>query len=199
MRSGTAQWALLGCTLWALARPALAGDDLQVPVPVQVKLLSKVAGYDRNLSKRSRAAADSGQELGVGILLRPKHPLSVQIAGQAKQALRDIASLGGFAHREEELAVTDLTQVAAQCATRGWAILYVMPGFSEEEIVKLAKSLEASSILTIAATASDVRHGIVLGFDLVSSKPKLLVHLKQARRQQVDFSSDLLSLSEVVE
>jgi hypothetical protein len=38
---------------------------------------------------------------------------------------------------------------------------------------------------------------MVLGFDLVSGHPKLLVKLEQARKQQVSFPASVLSLMKV--
>jgi len=37
----------------------------------------------------------------------------------------------------------------------------------------------------------------VLGFELVSSKPRLLVHLSQARKQNVDFRAEVLKLVQI--
>ena len=53
--------------------------------------------------------------------------------------------------------------------------------------------------MTVGAVGSYVKGGIVLGFDLVSGKPKLLVNLTQARRQHVDLSSSVLKLAEITE
>jgi hypothetical protein len=47
--------------------------------------------------------------------------------------------------------------------------------------------------------ADYVPAGIVLGFDLVSGRPKLVVNLSQARRQHVDFRAEVLKLMKVYE
>ena len=39
--------------------------------------------------------------------------------------------------------------------------------------------------------------GMVLGFDLVSGRPKLLIHVAQARKQNVSFPGSVLSLMKV--
>jgi hypothetical protein len=39
----------------------------------------------------------------------------------------------------------------------------------------------------------------VLDFDLISDKPKLLVHLGQARKQKVAFGAEILKLMQVHE
>jgi hypothetical protein len=53
--------------------------------------------------------------------------------------------------------------------------------------------------LTVAAIPDYVELGVVLGFDVLSGRPKLLVHLGQARRQHVDLRADLLKLARVFE
>jgi hypothetical protein len=53
------------------------------------------------------------------------------------------------------------------------------------------------SLLTVGATPEYVESGIVLGFDLVSGRPKLLINLSQARKQQVDFPASVLRLMKV--
>jgi len=39
--------------------------------------------------------------------------------------------------------------------------------------------------------------GIVLGFDLVSGRPKLLVNIEQAKKQQVSLPASVLKLMKV--
>jgi hypothetical protein len=40
---------------------------------------------------------------------------------------------------------------------------------------------------------------VVLGFDLVSGRPKLLVNLTQAKKQKVDLAAEILKLMKVYE
>ena len=54
-------------------------------------------------------------------------------------------------------------------------------------------------MLSAGALAKYTERGTVLGFDLVGGKPKLLVHLTRAKRQQVELSSAVLKLMRVIE
>jgi len=54
-------------------------------------------------------------------------------------------------------------------------------------------------VLTAGAMTEYVSEGIVLGFDLVSGRPKILVHLEQARKQNVVLTAQLLKLAVIVE
>jgi hypothetical protein len=54
-------------------------------------------------------------------------------------------------------------------------------------------------VLSATGVPDYVPSGIVLGFDVVSGRPKLLVHLTQARLQKVELRADLLKLMKVFE
>jgi hypothetical protein len=51
--------------------------------------------------------------------------------------------------------------------------------------------------LTVAPDQELVRHGVVLGFELVSGKPKLFLNLPQANRQNVALSAEVMKLMTV--
>jgi hypothetical protein len=63
----------------------------------------------------------------------------------------------------------------------------------------MARALDGVSVLSSGALARFAQHGVVLSFDLVGGKPKLLVHLGRARRQKVDLSAQVLKLVKVIE
>jgi hypothetical protein len=63
----------------------------------------------------------------------------------------------------------------------------------------IAAGFRDTSILTAAAMADYVSNGAVIGFDVVSGRPRILVHLAQARRQNVDLTAQVLKLAVIVE
>jgi hypothetical protein len=89
------------------------------------------------------------------------------------------------------------SKVASECRDRGAAILYVAPGL-DDHLDKIERSLSGVDVLSVAVEPSAVAKGIVLGFKLVSGKPKIMVNLAQAKRQNVSFSASLLKLAEVI-
>lgn len=62
----------------------------------------------------------------------------------------------------------------------------------------LGKALEGGDVLTAGASPSYVGRGAVLGFDLASGRPQLLVQLAQAGRQNVKLAADVLRLMRVI-
>jgi hypothetical protein len=73
-----------------------------------------------------------------------------------------------------------------------------MPGL-QNNIAEIKRSLDGLDVLSVASIGSYVHQGIVLGFDVVSGKPKLLVNLEQAHSQKISFKSELLKMVRVVD
>lgn len=181
---------LLAGSAW-VALPARADDDA-VPIARQIELLVKVAGYDKNLSARA------GDKVKILLLTKSGSDESTRAATQAEKALADAGDIGGLPHEQSTAAYSDASSLAKLCKSKRIAIVYVTPGFQDSEIEAIAKAFDGGDVLTATAVASFVSKGIVLGFDLVSGKPKLLVHLAQAKKQNVDLSAEVLKLMKVV-
>lgn len=185
--------AALGALLLELPpRRVAAADDVAVPVPLQMELLLKVAGYDRNLPARARGV------VRVVILTKRDDSASRNVGEQAARALsgKDVKGMP--------------TEIATQMFNDGPAltervrdgrasILYAAPGFGPRELLTIARSLAGLSVLSSGALAHFVDTAVALGFDLVGGKPKLLVNVRRAREQGVDLSSQVLRLAKVIE
>jgi hypothetical protein len=181
---------LLGVQLFAAPTRA---DDVALPIPLQVELLAKVVGYDRNMPERA------GDRVRVLIVTKPGKDASLKVASQVERALADRSTIAGLPHEEATVPFSDARALAQLCRARRAGLVYFTPGFTDAEIASVATALEGVDVFTAGAMASFVPLGIVLGFDLVSGKPKLLVHLGQARKQHVNLSAEVLKLMKVYE
>lgn len=181
----------VGLCVSGFARPARA-EDVGVPVGLQAELLAKVAAYDKNLPARA------GARLHVLILCKPHIPDSSRVAAQMQKALEPVATIAGLPRETRIAAYTTPEELATTCRSKRVAIVYLTPGF-DGDIAAVAKVLQGVDVLTAAAVAGYVPRGIVLGFDLVSGKPKLVVNLAQARLQKVAFKADVLKLMKIYE
>ena len=175
----------------SLAHVSLA-EDPAVPIGLQAELTAKIVGYDRNYSAR---AAGKGKIL---FLLKADDVGSTKVANQAKSAFASLADVGGAPHEESSMAYASAKALADEVVKQKIAIVYVSSGLSGE-MAGIAEALNGKDVLTVAAVASDVARGAVLGFDLVSGKPKLLVHLTQAKKQNAAFRAEALKLMKVYE
>jgi hypothetical protein len=161
----------------------------QLPVGVQADLMVKVAGFDRNF--RSRA----GDKVIV-ILAAADDSASMRAAVEMKSALSRVPKIADLPHEEQIVASNNPAVIAAAARDRRAAIVYFAPGYSQQ-IPAIREAFSSINVLTVAAVPEYVPSGIVLGFDLVSGHPKLLVHVLQARKQQVAFPASVLNLMKV--
>jgi hypothetical protein len=173
----------------ALTRASLAQSAL-VPADLQAELLAKLAPYDRNFSERAGSLAV------VLIVARPGNPHSNLMAGVMKSELGKIDRIGALPHREKLIPFEGAAALAQRCRSEGAAIVYLAPGL-EDEVPAIRESLSGTSILSISSAPESVPAGIVLGFELLSGKPKIRVNLTQAKLQNVNFKSDVLKLMRV--
>lgn len=187
--------ALAAACMLAMLVASLVGlaDEVAVPVALQVELLVKVAAYDNNMVARA------GDRVRVLVVTRAGSGDSTRAAAELTGALAGKATIAGLPHEESAMIFGDAAALAQACRAGHTAIVYLTPGFSETEVSDVARALEGVDVLSVSAVPSYVPRGIVLGFDLVSGKPKLLVHLTQARKQRVALSADVLKLMKVYE
>lgn len=175
-----------------LVRRASSEEDVAVPVPLQMELLLKVASYDKNLPAR---APDVVKLL---LLVKPGSTNGSHVAQLAARQLSGKA-LGGRGLEVSTQPFSDAGALAQKIKEQRFAIVYLAPGFESAELGAIAKALSGLSVLSVGSLSRFVQAGTVLGFDLISGKPKLLIHQKRARDQGVEFSSQVLKLAKVIE
>jgi len=178
----------------AAAAPAAAPappPDLSATYAAEAVLLAKVAPYD------SSFAARAGDGVEIGILTRADS-IGSNAAGAALQAeLGRVGSIGGLPHEEVLLPYSDAPALVTACRLRRVAILVVTPSFGPE-LDKVRAALDGMDILTVAAAPADVSRGLVLGFEVVDGKPRMLLNRAEALRHNVKFRSDVVRLMKIV-
>jgi hypothetical protein len=182
--------SVVACVL--LAPGTSLGDEVAVPVALQAELVAKVASYDRNL------AARAGDRVHVLIVVNAKSDASTSFAKHMTSALGGVDKIGGLPHDETTAPFGGAKALADTCRSKRIAIVYLAPGLADE-VPGIRSALDGVNVLSVAADAAEVQRGIVLGFDLVSGKPKIVVHLGQAKKQDVAFKAELLKLAKVQE
>jgi YfiR/HmsC-like len=172
---------------------ALRADDTAVPVSIQVELMLKVAAYDKNLPARSAG------RVRLIVLVKREVADSARSAAQALKALANTERVIGLPLESTVVPYTDAPSLAKFAADNKVSIVYVMPGFEASEMEAVAAGLTGVDVLSVGALAKYTARGTVIGFDLAGGKPKLLVHLGQAKKQNVELSSSVLKLMRVIE
>ena len=180
---------LLAASLGLITVRAVA-DDVTVPVGLQAELVVKVASYDRNLAARAEG------RVRFLVVSKPDDADSRRVAAQMVNALAPVTDVGGLPKEVSTHAYSGAAALAAACRAQRIAIVYFAPGLGDE-VPAIAAALEEQSILSVAAMPSYVPHGIVLGIDVIEGRPKLLLNLSQARKQQVKLRPDVMQLMKV--
>jgi hypothetical protein len=174
-----------------LAAP-LGAEQVQIPARLQAALVAKVAAYDTHFAARAR-----GHALVLIVVANGKAE-SERFGEEIRAELSVQPKIGGADHSEEIVHFSSGAELAKLCRERHAALVYVAPALSSE-VPEIASALSDVDVLSVAALAGDVAQRLVLGFARESGRPKLLVNLQQARRQNVAFNPDLLRLVRVVE
>jgi hypothetical protein len=181
--------ALFAFLLWGRAGEA---ESESLPLGLQVQLLAKVAGYDRNLPERS------GGRVRVAVFTKRGNADSERAAAQLLAVLKQTATIGGFPHEDQIVEFVSAESLAASCRSDHLSIVYFTPGF-QDDLKAVRAALQGVSVLSVGTVPSYVAAGVVLGFDTVSAKPKLLFHVTQAKAQSVAMSTEVVRLMTVFE
>jgi hypothetical protein len=181
----------MAALLTTLASRAV-GEEVTVPVSLQATFLAKVAPYDRGFVARAGVRAQ------ILLVYKPDNAESVHVTSQLQSALGGIPDLAGLPHDEIPLPYPGPAELARQCKGRHVAVVFFAPGF-RQDVPAIREALAGLDLLSVASVPDYVPAGIVLGFDVVSGRPKLLLHRKQARRQHVDLTAEVLKLMKVYE
>lgn len=163
----------------------------EVPIRLQVNLLDRVIPFDRNFAARVHG------RLMVVILVDEKSPDSVRVGAQLQSELSSRDSLGSYGLSAARLPFVSLTGLREECRRLRAGVVYVTPGM-REAAGQLAGALQGLKVLSVGSMPEQVGEGLVLGSAVRSGKPRVLVNLKQARRQDIDFRADFLRMVEVV-
>jgi len=175
--------------LWA---GVLEAEEPAVPVGLQAELASKIVAYDRNYTARA------GGRAKIVIVAKGGDPESTKVANLVRAAFGGMSEVGGLPHEEVVVTFSSAKALADEVGKQKAAVIYLSTGLSGE-VAGIADALNGKDVVTVASVAGDVPKGAVLGFDLVSGKPKLLVHLTQAKKQNAAFKAEALKLMKVFE
>ena len=181
----------IGLTAPLVVRRA-AAESVPVPVVLQAELLAKVLEYDRNFAERA------GERTRVLLVTQPTNADSTTVVQQMAAALGRLSQMGGLPHDEIVIGYPGAQELAKICRERRIAVVYFGPGF-RDDLSALRTALGNVDVLSVASVPEYVQGGVVLGFDVVSGRPKLLFNLGQARLQNVNLRAAVLKLMTVIE
>lgn len=178
---------LLTLGLLAVAPSLVARAETTVPLELQVDLMRRVVRFERGFAGRA------GEQVKL-LLVAPGRGAVAPQLGKALEAVKEIAGKPIQVSTHRFSTAADLKGAVTR---EGAQIVYLPPGLLAETPA-IAAALGGVPVITVCTDGDQVEHGAVLGFELVSARPKIVLNLGQARRQGLDFNSDLFRLARVI-
>ncbi len=175
-----------------LAAARVSRADSGVPPQLQALLLSRLATFDRNFKPRAGPVAD------VLVIHRAGDADSAFEASTLARAISELRNLGGLPEKVEEAEFVDPETLAQRVRANRVAVVYLTVGL-EPETPRIAAALTGVDVLTVGTSARHAENGAVVGFALEEARPKLVLNVKRAIAQNVNFKAELLELARIVQ
>jgi hypothetical protein len=173
---------------------AFAAAAEELPVALQAQLLSKMTTYVKALTPQGATAVN------VWVVYPGPGEAPTRAAQALTSALTELGQMGTLKAQPKALAFADPKQFAAALAAEKPQVLFLTPEHNEKNVSALVEAAKAvPGVVTVTGQSDHVKLGVVLGFSAVEGRPRVLVNLKQAKAQGVEFHNGLLRYAVIVE
>jgi hypothetical protein len=122
----------------------------------------------------------------------------MRAAAELRAAFARITGSGGRTIDAQIIQWASADALVEEIGRRKLAIVYLTPGLSSE-LGAVVGALTHRRVLTIAAVDSYVVGGAILGYELSSGHPRMILNLRQARNQDVVLRAALMKLVRIIE
>jgi len=167
-------------------------EDPAIPLQLQAELTAKVVEYAQSPSSQGLSV------MRIGILVRNGSVESQHFATELKATFGRMGAIAGLAHEEAVMTWSTPAAFAEEARRRQLFAVYLTPGL-RGEIPAIAHALEGVQIISVAAVDNYVAGGAILGFELVSGRPRMVLNLPQAKKQGVAFRAQVMKLMRIVD
>lgn len=181
--------AVAAASVHGLLRRAHAAD-VTVPVRLQSELIGKIATYDRAFHARSGQTAR--------VIVVHKGGDSARIARQMTSALEELRDIAGLPKTVERIEWSGPAVLVSTIRARPTSLVYLSLGL-EAEAGAVAAALSGIDVLTVGATGAIAERGACVGFELEEGKAKIIVNLRVAKAQKVNFRAEMLRVVKIVD
>lgn len=180
-------------TALLLGSPAAGGEDMDVPLDVQLPLLLKVMTYDQNAALRSRN----------GFYVAVAYSSMISLSVKVKEAVMPTVSRLRLANIDQKpvswtfVDVGKSGELAKVFKTEPITAVYVTPGL-KGQIPEIVKTCQEAQITTVTGVSAYVADGLSVAIAQEEGKPKIVVNLASSKAEGSSFSASLLGLARVI-
>lgn len=188
-----AHWgATIACLVLCMVVCRGSSADAGVPLALQALLLSRLGSYDRNFKERAGPVAN------VLVMHRAGNSDSAFEGTGLMKAIAELRDIGGLPFKVDEAEFSDAESLAKRCRTDRIAVVYLTVGL-EVDTPRIASALVNVDVMTVGTSARHAENGAVVGFAVEEARPRLVINLKQAVLQNVNFKAEVLALARLIE
>ena len=170
----------------------LVAQSVEVPISKQYPLLLKSIAFDRSFSSK----LEDNKNVVIGIVYQEKSRRSVR----EKDALvKEILDLENADHTKYPvtyrlIAIDEGLTEDVRIQIQSSSIMYAT-SLRGADIDELGEITRANNVLSVTMVPEDCRTGLTMSFVSSGSRAKLLIHLRAARAEGCNFSSQLLKIA----
>jgi len=173
--------------------PLVAGNDMPVPIEIQVPLLMKILSADRALPARA------GGSLVIGVIFQDNNR-------ESSAAMAEFSRLAGKANVSgsttlsvtiEEVPLQGLDALASELIRRKVQVCYITP-LRSVDVEAVIAAADSSGSITCTGVPDYMNRGAAVGIGARGDRPEIIINLDSSRHAGADFSSQLLKLARVV-
>lgn len=177
-------------SLLLAATTAVADEDL--PVNLQIQLLSKMSTYIPNMQPQGGSGA---------IKILVVHPGDAPTRGAQSllAALKQVGKFGAFDTEAKLVPYVDPTILKTTAAAEKPQIIYLAAELDAQAVSQIVSASQGLKVVTLASAADHPKLGVMIGFSIVEARPRVLVNLKHARKENVEFKNQFLTKTVIVE
>ncbi len=175
------------------AGSAIAAEEMEVPVDIQIPLFLKILTYDRNLKERV------GDEIVLGIVYQEKFRKSLNVKTQLEKYLENSKEkqIDDVPFRYVLIDLSSLSMFKAILAKEKVDIVYIAP-VRAVAVEALAADCRALGITSLTGVPAYCESGIAISISSKGESPKIIINLTGARSEGADFRSQLLKLAKII-
>lgn len=174
-------------------QPRLASaEEPSIPLDLQAQLSAKIVEYVES------PPVGGVEQLPLGILVDARDADSMRAAVELRAAFARVSASGRRAFDAQIIQWSNGRVLVDELARRKLAVLYLTPGLSAD-LGAVVSALAGRRVLTIAAVDTYVAGGAILGYELSSGHPRMILNLRQAKAQEVVLRAALMKLVRIVE
>lgn len=177
-----------------LGTTTLWSQEMSVPIDVQYSLFLKILTFDRNLKSRV------GNQIVIGVIYQGKFRKSVNVKDDLISVIdkSPIKNIEDIPIRYALIDIGEEANLDSSVLRINVDILYITP-LRAVEIKKITDITRTKRIMTLTGVTDYVESGLSVGIGTKGEKPLIIINLPAAKKEGVDFSSQLLKIAKVIE